>query len=116
MHGLLRMVATLLLLTMTATVPGMGAMPFAVAPAEHASGCHSHRPANPSHVPTGYQCCVNGHHVAVPSASFSLYFVAAEVESLESGNNHRLALPLGLNSAGFNLPSSSPPDLSPLRI
>ena len=30
-------------------------------------GCHSHKPTAPAvPAPTSYQCCVNGHHAAIP--------------------------------------------------
>jgi hypothetical protein len=113
MHGIMRMVATLLLLTITAALPAAQAMPFG---ARHAAGCHNHGPANPSPAPTSYQCCVNGHHAAVLSVSFSLRFATAQVGRSNSEDGPRLALLLGMNSAMFVVPSNSPPGAAPLRI
>ena len=130
MHGTLRMVATLLLLATALALPGAEAMP-SVAPAGHAAGCHvhgayghgphndgayRHGPANPVPASTDYQCCVNGHHAAIPNLSFSLRFMAVQVSSLDGTDGPRLALLLRLNSAVFVFPSDSPPGPVPLRI
>jgi hypothetical protein len=116
MHGILRMVAMLLLFTMTAALPGAQAMPVPSARADHALGCHHHGPATPSPVPTSYQCCVNGHHAAAPSVSFAIRFVAAQVGRSNSDDGPRLVLLLGMNSAIFVVSSNSPPGAAPLRI
>jgi hypothetical protein len=115
MHGIVRMVATLLVLTVAA-LPGALAMPPVPAPAGHAAGCHGHGPANPKHLPTSYQCCVSGHHAAVPTVSFSLRGVATQVGSLDGVDGLRFALLLSVNSAVLIFPSNSPPGLTPLRI
>jgi hypothetical protein len=116
MPGILRMVAMLLVLAMTAALPDALAMPPVPAPAGHAAGCHGHGPANPSHLPTSYQCCVSGHHAAVPTVSFSLRGVATQVGSLDGVDGLRFALVLSVNSAVLIFPSNSPPGLTPLRI
>jgi hypothetical protein len=113
MHGILRMVAMLLLLTMMAGLPAAQAMPV---PLAHAAGCHSHRPETPSPAPISYQCCVNGHHAAVPIVSFALHFALAEVISSDGVDGPSLALLLGVNSAPSIFPSASPPGVAPLRI
>ncbi|MGP0021386.1 MAG: hypothetical protein ACLPHP_22655 [Candidatus Sulfotelmatobacter sp.] len=125
MLGIWRMVATLLLLATAFALPGAEAMP-AVAPAGHAAGCHGHGPhnqglhrhgpANPVPPSTGYECCVNGHHAAIPNLSFSLRFVAAQVSSLDGSDGPRLLSLLRLNSAVLVFPSNSPPGLVSLRI
>jgi hypothetical protein len=116
MHGLLRMVAMLLLLSLAAALPAAEAMPLAAVPVGHAAGCHEHGPANPVPASTHYECCVNGHHAAVPSVSFSLRFAAAQAGSLERGDGPRLASILGVHSPMFVFPSISPPGAAPLRI
>ena len=120
MHGILRMVARLLLgtllLTMTAALPGAEAMPFAAVPAGHALGCHDHAPVTPSPVPTRYQCCVIGHHAAVQGVAFSLRFARVQVGSANSDDRPRLALLLSLNSSVSIFPSDSPPGAASLRI
>jgi len=115
MHGILRTVAMLLLVTMALGLPGAEAMP-SVAPAGHAAGCHGHQPSTPSPVPTSYQCCVNGHHAAIPNLSFCLGFVAAQVSSLDSSDGPGLALLVRLNSSLLEYASDSPPNAAPLRI
>jgi hypothetical protein len=115
MHGILRMVAMLLLLALTA-LPGAQAMQIPTAPAGHVSGCHGHGPASPAPASTGYQCCVNGHDAATPSVAFSLRILAARVSSLDGDDSPRFASLLSMNSAVLIFPSNSPPGLTPLRI
>jgi hypothetical protein len=84
MPGSLRMIALLLLVLMAGTLPGAQALAFPEAqplpPHPHPAGCHSPGstvPATPDPAPTSYQCCVNGHHAAIPNASFTLGSVTA---------------------------------------
>ena len=113
MHGILRMVAVVLLIAMAA-MPAAQAMPFPAAPSGR-PGCHGHAPASPLPSPTNYQCCVSGHHAAMPSAAFSIGSMAAELCSLEQ--SERAHLQFGsFPSALLALPNSSPPGAAPLRI
>jgi hypothetical protein len=116
MDGILRMVATSLLLTLAAALLSAQDMQIPAAPRGPASGCHSHGPATPSPVPTSYECCVNGHHAAVPSAQFSLRFSAPEAGMFDGIDSPGLVLPFSVNSAVLILPSSSPPGTALLRI
>lgn len=120
MHGILRMVATLLLLTlpltMAAALPETQAMPFAAAPARHAAGCHGYGPATPVPASTSYECCVSGHQAAVPIASFSLRFADAQVCRLNGCDGPGFVLLPSLKPAMLVFPSNSPPGLAPLRI
>jgi hypothetical protein len=115
MHGILRTVTTLLLFATTLALPGAETMPYG-APAGHAAGCHGHGSAKPVAPATGFECCVNGHHEAIPNLSLSLRFVAAQVSSLDSIDGPGLALLLRSNSAVLVFPSNSPPGPAPLRI
>ena len=115
MHGILRMVATVLLLATIFSWPGAEAMPSGT-PAGHAAGCHGHEPATPSPMPASYQCCVSGHHAALPNLSFSLRVVAAQVGGLDGSDGRGWALPVRLNAAVLVFPSDGPPGPVPLRI
>jgi hypothetical protein len=120
MHGLLRMVAVLLLLTMATALPGAHVLPFSVTQSGHPAKCHGHGPATPSPAPTSYQCCVNGHQAAIPNAAFSLRSslgsVAAQVDRLDGRELSRLDFVRIFRSGLFVVPSISPPDAAPLRI
>ena len=113
MHGILRMVAVVLLLAM-ADMPATQAMPFPVAQSGH-PGCHGHAPVTPVPSPTNYQCCVSGHHVAMPSAAFCIGSIAAELCCLEPIERAKLRFD-SFPSAVLALPSNSPPGAAPLRI
>lgn len=114
--------AMLLLFTLAAMLDTQ-AISFPAAKPGHVAGCHgaaapSPRPANPA--PVSYQCCVNGHHAAIPNASFSLRTslrtVDAQLCRLQDGEGaHSDCVPL-LNSALSATDSGSPPGIVPLRI
>src|SRR5579864_920050 len=115
MQGSLRMIAMLLLVAIFLALPGAQAG-ASVAPPQHPAGCHSHSPATPAPTPASYQCCVNGHAVALPTASFASPPLEAQVCGLA------VARQLGLDSSSdrlsvaFVLPSNSPPGAVSLRI
>jgi hypothetical protein len=115
MHGILRAVAGLLLITMAA-MPGAQAMPF---PAAHPAGCHGggpvpNFPSLPS--PTNFQCCVNGHHWTLPSMSFSIRPLLAQFAASDGGEDLSLASTLSAHFSLNAVTASSPPGIAPLRI
>ena len=114
MHGILRMVALLLLITMSA-MPSAQAMPFPAAQTGHPAGCHGHGPATPLPSQTDFQCCANGHQAAMPNAAFSLGSDFAEPCMLEQSKGANLGF-VSFDSALFVIPSNSPPGVAPLRI
>ena len=114
MHGILRAVAMLLLVTMAA-MPGAQAMPFPAMQPGHLAGCHGHAPSPPVPSPTNYQCCVSGHHAAIPNAVFSIYSTAAQVCSLVDSDRDGLEF-VSFGSSLLVAPSYSPPGAVPLRI
>jgi hypothetical protein len=127
MQGSLRRVAVLLLATMAVALAGAQGLAFPVAQADsfslplhlHPAGCHSQEssaPKAPSPLPTSYQCCANGHDVAVPNASFSVRSMAAQLCSLVSADEPRLNFASSLRSQELPAPSNSPPSGVPLRI
>jgi hypothetical protein len=117
MPGSLRMIAVLLLVTMTAALPGAPALGFPAMEARHpAAGCHGHGPATPSPEPTSYQCCVSGHDVAIPNASFSSRLLASRLCGLAADEQLRLGFAPDRHSVMFVLSANSPPGAAPLRI
>lgn len=124
MQGSLRTVAVLLLVTMA---PALGGGPALALPETqavllhpvhlHSAGCHSPKPVAPaSPLPVSYQCCANGHHAAMPNASFTVRSRAAQLRSLASVDELRLNFASSLNSGKLPAPSNSPPGGVPLRI
>lgn len=86
---------------------------------QHPAGCHGHgstAPENPSPVPTSYQCCVNGHHAAIPNASFTLRSATAQLWALNSVDKPSLDFVSSLASDKLLALSNSPPGFAPLRI
>jgi hypothetical protein len=111
-----RMIAVLLLCTMTAALPGAQAFALAAAPPAHPAGCHRQGPATPTPAPVSYQCCVNGHHWTIPSASFSTQAPLAEFSRSDGGGDFSLASVLSAHFSMIVVPASSPPPgVAPLR-
>jgi len=116
MYRNLRMVALLLLVTTAGTLASAQMELFPAAQETHPAGCHGHSPAIPSPAPTSYQCCLNGHHAAIPNAAFSLQTGAAQVCSLDNGPELILNIIPCFRASVLIVPSSSPPGALPLRI
>jgi len=116
---LLSRITALVLLLGMASMPGAALVPQGRLSAPLA-GCHGrhsgHRSEAPLPVPASLQCCVNGHHAALPSATFSSRTPLAPIADFNRESN------LFVNSAGAShfapslLPSVRPPGLTPLRI
>jgi hypothetical protein len=120
MQGLWRMIAGLLLVTMASALPGAQALAFAAAQPVplhlHPAGCHGQGSTAPAPAPTSYQCCVNGHHAAIPNASFTIRSMAPQLYRWDSGEGARSDFAVCLNSEKLLALSSSPPGPAPLRI
>jgi hypothetical protein len=130
MSALFRMAALLLLsmmMTMTMTVAALPALPMMpqAGLSPQLAGCHGHRSGNRSHNPSqnplpappvSFQCCVNGHHAALPSAMFSSRPLPAQIS--DSDREAKLPVDSALtgNFAALLLPSVSPPHPAPRRI
>jgi hypothetical protein len=110
------MVAMLLLITIAAASPGAQAVALSGPQPGHPTGCHHHGPAIPAPANTSYQCCVNGHHQAIQSTSFSLRPLVARFCGLDAGEGISLGSVLCKHSAVMTVPSNSPPGSAPLRI
>lgn len=116
MQTSLRMIAVGLLGAIFAALPGaLAAAVFPGTPAGHAAGCHSPRPAT-SPAPSSYQCCVNGHHAALPNASFASRALGERVSGVAVAQQIRLDSAPDRRSVMFVVPSYSPPGAVSLRI
>lgn len=82
---------------------------------QHSAGCHDSRPMTPSPAQTNYQCCVNGHHWATVSSSFSIDQVIPESPFDQLAGNLAFNTSLQADQTLVS-PSDSPPGLVPLRI
>ena len=109
-----RLVALWLLLGMAASSGGAQSFLLSAQPA-HPAGCHAPRPATPPAAPASYQCCVNGHHAAIPSAPVSLRPLLAEFSRKPDSGGGSASLLLA-HVAVIAASSSSPPGSAPLRI
>ena len=116
MHGMLRMVAVALVVTMAAALPDAHRLKVPVAGTGHPAGCHGHEPVAPIPSPTNYQCCVSGHHAAIPNSAFSLHSAASHLGPSDHGEHHRLKFILRHDPAVMIVSSYSPPGAAPLRI
>src|ERR1017187_5316671 len=117
MPGSLRMIAVLLLVTMTAALPGAQALGFPAMEASHpAAGCPRHGPGASAPGPPRDQCCVSGHDVAIPNVSFSSRPLASRLCGLAADKQLCLGFAPDRHSVMFVLPADSPPGAAPLRI
>jgi len=113
MYRTSRPLALLLVVALLAALPSVQAM--AIPAAGHPARCHEPAPADPSPAPSNYQCCVSGHHWAIPAGSFSpdpmiawMFVPAVHGDLPEFISRQSSAQPV--------IPFSSPPDAAPLRI
>ena len=78
--------------------------------------CHGRMPEQPARVPVSYQCCVNGHHAAIPEATFSARPLLALFSKSHGGEDFSLTSVLAAQFSTIVVPASSPPGLAALRI
>ena len=78
--------------------------------------CHGHLPEQPARVPVSYQCCVNGHHAAIPQATFQARPVLALRSKSHGNEDFSLASVVAAHFSTVIVPASSPPGIAPLRI
>jgi hypothetical protein len=101
-----------LIATLAAMVPGVS-VAWATT-AAHPAGCHRHAPELPSHAPVSFECCVNGHHAAMPSAIFRNSPATSQFAACD--DSHQFSVVAAPTfEVRVNL-SSSPPGAAPLRI
>ena len=118
MRRVWRIIGGLLLVAVATafTDPQALAIPASQSIPLHPAGCHGQAPASPSPLPHNYQCCVNGHHAAIPTASFSIRSMSAQLYTCDADERARLNLDSYLNSERLLSSSTSPPGLFALRI
>lgn len=109
-----RIMVVLVLCTMVAAVPGVQAFALSASQPIHPAGCHNHGPAAPA--PASYQCCVNGHHWTIPSASFSVRPPLAQFSRSDHSRDFSPVLGFSAFFSMIVMPASSPPGIAPLRI
>jgi hypothetical protein len=113
--SVMRLVAVLLVVNVVCALLSAQPSSLLATQVSHAEGCHGDRPAIPPPSSTRYDCCVNGHHAAIPSATFSLQSATAELSLSRSEVPDGNFVPY-FRSTLLVLVSSSPPSAIPLRI
>jgi hypothetical protein len=116
MQAISRISRLFLLIAMICASPGVHAFVFSAARPVHLAGCHDHRPTTPSHTPVSYQCCLNGHHAAIPSAAFSARPLVARPSALDDGAPVAPASLPSHRLEAFATHANGPPGAAPLRI
>ncbi len=106
-----RLMSGLLLLAFVAALPGTQVFAMTM-PAGHPAGCHDSGPS-PADTPS-YECCISGHHWAMPGAAFSLHPLVDMANVSEPDHDAICSVPSSFEIAVA--PSVSPPGSSPLRI
>jgi len=112
-HGS-RIVAVIVLLTVGAAFAGSQASALFIPQTKHPP-CHGPMPG-PSRAPVSYQCCMNGHHAAIPQATFSPRPLLAQFSKSDSREDFSGPFALSPHSSIIVTPASSPPGIAPLRI
>jgi hypothetical protein len=111
MQPLYRIAGVLLLGTMA--LSGTHAFALPAAASSHPAGCHGHKAPAPAPAPVSYQCCVAGHHPAMPGTVFSaprLLPDGGDAFDVRTGGSAFAAV------KGRTAPIPSPPGSPPLRI
>jgi len=108
-----RIVAVIVLVAVGAAFAGAQASSLSIPQPKHPP-CHGHMPA-PSRAPVSYQCCINGHHAAIPQATFSPRPLEALLSALPD-NQGDLVCSIAMYSPVPVFVADSPPGLAPLRI
>jgi hypothetical protein len=112
-----RVSALLLLVALSASLPGAQAFAFSASQNDHSApaGCHESAPASPSQQPVSHECCVNGHRWAVPSSSIAPHPLISAFLYLGADEGFLRVFRFVRHSA-LSVVSASPPGTSPLRI
>jgi len=110
-----RIVAVIVLVAVSAAFASAQASALSI-PQPKYPPCHGHMPGQPARVPLSYQCCLNGHHAAIPQATFSLTQLLAQVCKSYGGEDLSLSSVLSAHFSIIVVPASSPPGIAPLRI
>src|SRR5258708_7427026 len=92
---------------------GVQALALPVPPPAHSAGCHEHGGTVPAPSPASYQCCVEGHHAAIPGGTFT---PPALVVPTPHARSEFLTSATGSYFVVSTVPSHTPPGIAPLRI
>jgi hypothetical protein len=109
-----RIVAVIVLFAVGAAFAGAKASDHSIPQPKHPP-CHGHMPG-PSRAPVSYQCCINGHHAAIPQAAFSPRPLLAQFSKSDCGEEFSRVSIVSAHLATIVVPASSPPGIAPLRI
>jgi len=112
-HGS-RIVAVIVLVAVGAVFGSIQASASFV-PDSNLPPCHGQMPTLPSPAPVHYQCCIDGHHSAIPQAAFSVRPLVGKLS---------VSAPIDVNpgssTATYSLApvfvANSPPAAAPFRI
>lgn len=116
MRRISRTIAMVVLVTMCATLLDAPVLALPTILVGHPARCHGGTPAPQTPAPVSYQCCVSGHHWAIPGPSDSHRPLIAQLSAFNESRSIPCDLVSCFVSRALVLPSSSPPSLSPLRI
>jgi hypothetical protein len=111
-----RLIAVLLLTPLLTAMLSSQSLALPSMSAEHPAGCHENGPVTPSRAPVSYQCCVMGHHWAVPGIAYSFEHTALETLQFDSLEHFFPGSASRQNVQGGTYLSVSPPKSLPLRI
>jgi hypothetical protein len=115
MRGSPRPIALFLLAPFLLAMLSAQSIALPTMPAGHPAGCHENEPT-PSPAPVSYQCCVMGHHWAMPGTAYSTdlsVFTPLQHATLEA-RVPVVDLLQEIRDCVFS--SASPPKALPLRI
>jgi len=121
MRGNSRLIAMLLVVPFLVATLVMHGLALPSMAEGHPASCHGAAPAVPtpaSHSPStpSYQCCVMGHHWAIPGNVFSADRLIAGSMPGDAGHDSAASIALDRHDSVFVLSSVSPPLPVPLRI
>ncbi len=120
MHFESRPITLVLLVAFLAAIFSSHGPAFPEMQAPHPAGCHSLPPSVPfpdvpSPAPPNYECCVMGHHWAIPGAAFSVDPPVALLAG-STEDCYPLNFALSERPGAVVFASASPPLANPLRI
>jgi len=108
-----RIVSLLLLLPFLSAMFTAQGFASSLMPAEHPAACHEPMPAP---APVSYQCCVMGHHWALPGTTFWGDRLTLHACTVESDDYLSMRLTSLDHEGEFPVSSASPPQAVPLRV
>lgn len=111
-----RLIAVFLMTPFLTAMLSTQSLALPTMPHEHPAGCHENGPATPTPAPGDYQCCVMGHHWAMPGAGFSGQRLVLHAGTVDTGPYLSISMTLDGPEKQSVVSSASPPLLLSLRI